>query len=50
MTEMAKNTLNRIWNRLADRYNPDSDSDCCGSNIVESQSETDGSESENCCE
>lgn len=48
--EMAQNTLNRIWNRLVNRYGQDEESDCCGVAIEEVQSDSTETESESCCE
>ncbi len=50
MMVMAQSTLDRIWNRLVDRYNQDDEADCCGPTIEEDQSDSAESESEPCCE
>lgn len=51
---MAQNVVNRIWNWLVNRYDQDSEADCCGPAIEEvtSDSETDEQtdESKSCCE
>ncbi|MBP1987891.1 hypothetical protein J2753_002401 [Halolamina salifodinae] len=47
---MAQSTLDRIWNRLVNRYGQDEGSDCCGATIEEAQSDSIETESESCCE
>ncbi len=47
---MTQSTLNRIWNRLANRYGQDEESECCGAAIEEVQSNSTETESESCCE
>ncbi len=49
MMEMAQSTLNRIWNRLANRYRQDEKSDCCGGAIEDVQSDSTETESESFC-
>lgn len=52
--EMAKDTINRVWNRIENRYERDSNDDCCGISVEEVPSESTGDESEDdseeCCE
>jgi hypothetical protein len=47
---MAQSVLDRIWNRLANRYRQDRESDCCGARIEEVQSDSGADESDSCCE
>lgn len=50
MNEMAQSTLDRLWNRLVNRYEQDKESDCCGRNVEEVQSDSTDAEAESCCE
>ena len=47
---MSQSTLGRIWSRLANRYEQDTESDCCGATVEEISSDTQETESESCCE
>ena len=46
---MAQSVLNRLRNRLINRYGQDSESDCCGPRIEEVQSDSEAGESDSCC-
>ena len=48
---MEQDILGRMWNRLVDRYSRDVESDCCGPEIEEVQSDSpeSGAESSQCC-
>ena len=50
MIPMAQSTLDRIWNRLVDRYTQDDDAACCGTTIEERPAGSSDSESDGCCE
>ncbi|AGB31840.1 hypothetical protein Natpe_2007 [Natrinema pellirubrum DSM 15624] len=47
---MAKSVLNRIWNRLINRYDQDGESGCCSLRIEEVQSDSEEDKPDSCCE
>lgn len=47
---MGQSTLDRLWQRLTNRYEQDNASDCCGTAIEEVSSESLETETEGCCE
>jgi len=47
---MAQSTLNRLWNRLKNRYGQDGETDCCGPRIEEVQSDSGEDKPDSCCE
>jgi len=48
MARMAQSTLDRIWNRLVNRYDQNVSS-CCGREIEEAQPDSAEDESGSCC-
>jgi hypothetical protein len=47
---MSQSALSRLWNRLANRYEQDTESDCCGTTVEEVSQDSQETESESCCE
>lgn len=47
---MAQSMIGRLWDRIVDRYDQDSESDCCSATIEEVSSDSSEEESGSCCE
>jgi len=47
---MAQSVLDRLWNRLTNRYDRDGESGCCGPRIEEVQSSSEEDKSDSCCQ
>lgn len=47
---MVRSTLDRLWQRLINRYEQDAESDCCGLTIEEASTESSETTSERCFE
>ena len=47
---MSQSVLDRIWNRFANRYEQNNESDCCETIIEEVPSDSSETEAESCCE
>lgn len=47
---MAQSTFERVWNRLVDRYDPESSDDCCDVGLETTDEETKDASTDSCCE